>query len=257
MDNNPHKSIHDEVLTKIKSGTVFMRPRWHFVLKTILAFLGFVLLLLLLLYLASFVVFILYQSGVWFVPAFGFYGMFVALRSLPWLLIFVGILFVGALEILVRRYSFAYRKPLLYSLLGVVGFVMLATVAVAKTGIHEGFFLRAREDRLPLAGKLYRGYGLQKDKNIQPGVIKEIIDEGFTMENKEGKMITVTIDSDTRFPLGMDFEKGDKVVVLGEDDGKGDAEKIKAHGIRRIDKKKIKMRHKGWFRPFLNSRPKN
>ena len=112
INGNQEKSIKNKVLEAIKSGQVKMRPRWYFILKTILVALGIVMIFLTLLYLISFIIFILRITGIWFAPAFGFEGYGIFLFSLPWLLVIISVLFAIILEVLVKRYSFAYRHRL-------------------------------------------------------------------------------------------------------------------------------------------------
>src|SRR4030042_4792350 len=131
-------SLQNSILEKIKSGQAKIRPKWHFVLKTLLLAAGVLFGTLALLYLASFVLFVLRQTGSWFLPSFGWRGIMVFLISMPWLLVILGVVFIILLELLVRHYSFAYRNPLLYSLLGIIVFVIIASVFVAKTSFHEG-----------------------------------------------------------------------------------------------------------------------
>ncbi len=252
-NSTERKSIRDAVLAKIRTGQAKMRPRWHFVLKALLVFFGLVIGFLTLLYLTSFTVFMLRQSGVWFIPIFGFRGVMMLFASLPWLLILAGISFVILLEILVRRYSFAYRKPLLYSLLGIIAFTVLANSVVARTGFHEKFFMRAREGKLPIAGGWYRDFGLAKSQNVHPGTVIEITEDGFRMENRRGETLTVIISPETRFPLGIDFQKGDQVVVLGERDN----DHIGALGIRRVDSESHRpFKRPGWPKPDFRMKVK-
>ena len=103
--NENKKSVSEQIVETIRSGGVKMRPKWHFALKTILALTGAVILLLTLIYIASFAIFMLRQTGVLFAPTFGFRGGYVFLRSLPWLLISLLVVFIVVLEILVRHYS--------------------------------------------------------------------------------------------------------------------------------------------------------
>ncbi|MBU4141685.1 hypothetical protein KKE99_02325, partial [Patescibacteria group bacterium] len=93
MENNKNqKSIKESILSVIKSGQVKMRPRWHFVLKTALAAFGVIILVLTVLYLASFIIFVLRQTGVLFVPAFGLQGWFAFFTNLP--IFLIGLLIV-------------------------------------------------------------------------------------------------------------------------------------------------------------------
>lgn len=224
------KPIRDQVLEAIKSGRVLMRPRWSFALKAALGILGGILLFLALLYLVSFIIFVLRRTGVWFVPIFGARGWFVFLISLPWILIVFSLIFIVVLEILVRRYSFAYRRPLLYSAIGVILLVILGGAVVAGTPFHGRMFRYAIEHRMPLAGDFYRGFGMPHSREIYPGKITEIASTSFMMQGQQGNELQVVVSQKTRLPLGMDFQEGDDVVVFGSREG----DIISAFGVRGV-----------------------
>ncbi len=228
MINN---SIPEKVLKAIDSGKVKMRPRWHFVFRTALWAMGVILAALTLLYLVSFVIFALHQSGSWFVPGFGLRGLPIFLSSIPWLLVAVALIFIILLEVLVKRYSFAYARPLLYSVIAVILFVMLGGLVVAKTPLHRGLFRQALENHLPLAGGLYRGYGMMRPRNIALGIVTEIPDAGrFLIQNRVGEIIEVMVTAETYFPFGKDIAVGDTIVAFGQQQNG----RIKAWGVRKI-----------------------
>lgn len=208
-----------------------MRPKWHFVFKAFLAAIGVIILLLALLYLASFILFILRQTGVLFVLVFGSPGWHAFFVSLPWLLIFLLFVFIVILEILVRRYSFAYRQPLLYSAIGIVIFVLIGGYIVAVTPLHGRLFMEAERNKLPFVGQFYREYGQQRFRDIHRGIITEIIQNGFVIKNRRGEMLTVMITRRTRLPLGADFSEGDLVIVFGNRDD----DTVKAFGVQEVD----------------------
>ncbi len=231
MDKEEQKKpLTDLVLEAVKKGQVTMRPKWHFVLKTILAIVGVTLLLLVLWYLISFIMFILWQTGVWDVRVFGIKGWYAFLLSLPWLLIVLVTVFVCILEVLVRHYSFAYRRPLLYSALGIVLLSILGGYTVAKTSLHDKLFISAEKHMLPYAGPMYLEYGHRPLKHVHKGRIMAPLPNGFTMQNPREGVLTVTIHPRTRLPRGTDFYAGDMVVVFGE----RDTDMIQAHGIQKI-----------------------
>jgi hypothetical protein len=229
--SEPKKTIHEKMLESIKAGEVTMRPKWHFVLRGILLGFGAVLILFTLLYIISFIIFVLHQNGTWFAPAFGFRGLGILLFSLPWILILLAGIFIVVLEILVRRYSVAYRRPLLYSALGVIGIVLIGGFIIAQTSLHPRFFMNAREGRLPVAGGLYRGFGMQRISDAHPGIIVELNEEGFTMADPREDILTVIITPETQFPLGTNFTVHDRVLVIG----KRASSTVTASGIRKID----------------------
>jgi len=224
------KNIGEKVLDAIKHGKVKMRPRWHFVLRAVLLLTGISLIFLFLLYLISFMFFTMQQAGDWFVPVFGPRGWFAFLRSLPLLLIFFSGIFIVVLEVLVRRYSFAYRKPLLYSAAGILALVLLGGIFMAP--MHRGFFKSAQENKLPMMGGFYKNFGPQRPGDVRRGEITGRNPDGLQIQDVFGGTSTVVISPETRLPYGADFEIGDTLVVFGEKNEDG---VIRAFGIREID----------------------
>lgn len=225
------KSIKDLVLDKIKKGEVKMRPKAHFVLKTILVLSGAVILALFVLYLISFIAFALRAGGIGSLPGFGSRGLGSLLVSIPWLLILIAIFLIAALEILVRRFSFSYRRPIFYSVLTIVFLVFMGSFIINKTYLHPVLFQRAQEGRLPVAGEFYRDFGMPKSRDMHRGVVSEITDDGFYLKTPEGEILTVVIASETRFPMGVGIKEDDAVMVLGE----RNKDIIQAFGVSKIN----------------------
>jgi len=231
MDNeNNNKEIMGGVLEAIKAGRVRMRPKWHFVLKAILMALGGVIMLLALLYLASFIIFTSRQTGVWFTPSFGSRGWYEFATSLPWILIVLTLSFILVLEILVKRYAFAYKQPLLYSALGIIAIVFLGGIVLAQTSFHQQLFRYAEDNKLPFGSGFYKSFGLERMAKTELGTIIEVLDPDFMLEDRRGEILRVFIVKETRFPLGTDLREGDTVVVFGDRDGNA----IHALGIRKV-----------------------
>ena len=123
----PKPSMKNDVLKAIQAGQVKMRPKWQFITKAALMVLGVVLAALATLYLVSFIVFILRQTGVLFVPAFGPGAFGVFFMSLPWLLILLAAVFditlfndkvlmfffinIGLAGLIVKRYHEIDQSP--------------------------------------------------------------------------------------------------------------------------------------------------
>ncbi len=229
-ENHNLKPIKERVLEAIKSGNTHMRPKWHFILYGALFVIGGIILLLVILYLASFIVFTVRHTGVVFAPRFGSRGLFVFLRSLPWLLILLSLFFIVILEVLVRRYSFAYRKPLLYSIFAIVLIVVVG--GVSAESLHRPIFRAAGEDRLPFGGRFYQHFGMPHFHDIHRGTVGKLTDNGFTLKEEEYEATsTVFINDRTRMPPGIDIKEGDTVVVFGDSDNG----EIQSYGIQEIE----------------------
>jgi len=229
MEHMPNdNSLKAKVLAAIEGGKVTMRPKWHFLLKTALAIAGVVFLTLTLVYLVSFVVFAMRQNGSWYVTCFGSRGLRAFLTAMPWLLIFVAAAIFAILEVLVRRFSFSYRRPLLYSIIGILIFVSLSSLLVAHTRLHPGLLRHAQERRLPFGGAFYRGYGMKGARDVEPGFVVRLMDEGFEMDTYRGAHVPVLVTPSTEFIPDGRVMVGDHVIVFGPtDEGR-----IHAFGVR-------------------------
>ena len=226
------KSLREYVLGVIERGEVKMRPKWHFAFRAALYATGGIVLLLILIYLVSFIAFVLRQTGVLFEPSFGSRGWFAFFGSLPWILVLLSAAFIVILEILVRRYAFAYRRPLLYTALAIILIAIAGGTLVSQTRLHGRLFQYAREDRLPVpfAGRMYRGFGGQRFMDIHRGAILEVGEGGFVLDDVRGGTSSIAVSPMTRMPPDGPLSAGESVIIFGEREG----EIIRAFGVRRI-----------------------
>lgn len=230
MDNN-HKTIEEQVLEHIQQGEATMRPRWYFVLQAALFAVGTLLVMLTLFFLISFVTFALRVSGLWFMPTFGWRSAWPVLWSLPWLLIALVGVFVILLELLVRHYAFAYRRPLLYSAGAILVIAFGGGLVLAATPFHRTMFIRANDDQLPIVGVLYRRYADPQLPQVHRGHIEALAEDGFMLQDRHHDRVQVVITRETDFPRGMSIAEGDVVIVFGNELNN----RIEALGIRRIE----------------------
>jgi hypothetical protein len=231
-EEKPKQTVQESVLENIRRHKVSMRSKKYFVLQTLLLAVGVVVVFLAIIYLASFVVFGLSETGLWFTPHFGLRGWFIFFRSLPWVLILLTLVFALILEIMVRRYSFAYRRPLLYSMLGIVGLVLIGGFLISRSRFHHQFRQYGRERHIPMVGGFYRRFGTPHFREVHQGVIQEILPSGFVLELEGGETSTVIFTPQTRFFQGKNLLASDTVVVFGDEDDRI----IKAEGVRRISR---------------------
>ena len=217
-DKDTKPSLEKNVMDAIRSGRARMRPRWKFMLSGALAALGVIILVCTLLYIASFAFFMLRQSGAFFVPIFGWQGLFAFFAALPLILILLLVLFVVVLEVLVRRYRVGYRTPLLVSVLAILVIVVIGGYAIERTHIHSELLVQARAPGgLPSPLSVMYRAGAQHVPGIYHGTIISMIPGGFLLADENGAgTTTVLIDPSTRLPLGSGFAPGQEVVVFGQ-----------------------------------------
>lgn len=210
------RSLKDNVLGAIRTNSVRMRPRWHFVLRAALSVTGLALAALFAVYLVSLAIFILRLNGGWFATSFGTAGLRVFLLGIPWAVVIIAIVFLVVVQLLVKHYSFAYRRPLLYSVIAIVAIVAIGGFAVARTGFHRELLSRARDERLPVAGAIYRRLELMRPERLYRGIITETGERGFWMTERDGEFLEVVVRRSTRTPRGWSPSVDQPVVVVGE-----------------------------------------
>jgi hypothetical protein len=230
-ENKP-LDLRDEILQEIEEKHIKMRPKWQFVLYSMVAILAGIVLWLTLIYVASFIVFILDYNGVLVLPNLGDKSWFYFLLSLPWLLIILIIILFYLLEYIVKRFSLSYRRPLIYSILITVFLIVVGTYSISKTSLHRALLDSAEKDRLPIAGPLYRRFGHPHFKNIHKGIIIELAPpDRFMLRNQTNELLQIIITPRTRLPRGRSFGVGDLMVVFGE---RVESSTVEAIGIQKI-----------------------
>lgn len=229
-NNNDKKSATDRVLESIKAGRLKKFSGWHFLLKTILKITGVIVVSLMLLLLASFILFILHQTGAIYAPNFGLHGWSTFFTALPHLPILLSIILVVIFLMLIKRYRVVYRRPLLYSTIAIVLVIIIGGYLIARTDFHARLFENAKHDGPPVVGEFYRYYGLHEPQNIHRGTIIEMNESRFVMKNDGDEILTVIVGPETNIHHGDEFAKGDGVFVYGDrNDGT-----VQAFGIRKI-----------------------
>lgn len=225
-----NESIHTSVMDAIRAGKVRMRPRWHFVLLSVLSVTGVIVVFLSLLYATSLVLFLLRDSGVWFAPSFGMRGWFDLLRTVPWLLVLFVLGFIFVLELLVRRYAFVYKKPLLTSALSILALVFVGGFLVAQTPLHYQLMRGAKHGEFPPPMDMM--YHVPPPADVFHGRIVTTRANGFDIFDEGGAGTTsIILTQQTRLPYGGAFRVGQRVVVVG-DMASGT---VCAFGVRAID----------------------
>lgn len=212
-----------------------MRPRWHFILISALVAVGALFVLLSLFYMVSLSVFFLHDSGAWLIPSFGGRGWFSFLRSIPWLLVFLIVVFAVLLEVLVRRYAFVYRKSLLLSAAIIVVIIFLGGFLIAATPFHRQMAFYADHNELPppLAFVYGASFRAPPPPDVYHGIILATTTGGFIIVDQNGAgTTTVRINDRTRLPDGVDFSVGTNVVVVGDRVG---SSTVQAFGVRESD----------------------
>ena len=124
--------LSQEIMTKVKTGEINLKPKWYFVLGSSLLFTGLVILLVLAIFMFNLILFILRRQGpmrLWRVE--------MLLSNLPiWIPILALLAVWGGIKLL-KKYDFSYKKNFLLIVLALLMAIMLAAVTIDSLGLNE------------------------------------------------------------------------------------------------------------------------
>ncbi len=223
--------LAQKVVDTIKKENVHQKPHWVFVCKALFLYAILFLIGIFAISIFSFVIFIIQKNGLLFMSAFGLKGVLPFLLSLPWIMIASLIIFWIILEIIVRHYSFGYRRPIVYSFVFLGFCIVLGGVVIYKTSIHDKFLTLAQGKDQGILKSLYKEYGLKKQKGVKTGSVIELFDKGLLIKDFDNNVFFVLITPETRLPEKGDIDIDDNILVIGEEE----SGMISAVGIKRMN----------------------
>ncbi len=214
---NSENSITERVVSKIEKGELKMKPRAYFIAKSLLVIGLLALATLLLLYFGSLIVFVLRVNNILLFHGMGFQVIRSILLSFPWYLVFLAFVLIILIEIIGRRFQFVYRKPFIVSLLAILLIVTASSFLVEGSSLHHSFYRLAEQERLPVAGRMYRELGNLDIDDTYFGIISEKESDLWKMELDSGEIVGLKITEKTRGRRTFsEIEIGEKVIVIGE-----------------------------------------
>ncbi|KND47680.1 MAG: hypothetical protein AB201_01960 [Parcubacteria bacterium C7867-006] len=236
-ENTQINNIKDQILNKINSGEVNMKPKYYFMLK--LALLGVTIFLTFILssIIVSYVLFSIKVSGQFFLLGFGAKGFYHFIMALPWVILGIDIALIIFLDWLLKSFRFGYNSPVLFLFIGTLASITLLGSLINFTSFHKGLLYRAEQKNLPIAGGFYMG--LRKSHGNQGIFRGEIISiEGtstFYMKyndydsDADDMTIEVFVPGNTDV-YSLSLNPGDQIFIAGDKMSDG----IRAYGMRKL-----------------------
>jgi hypothetical protein len=231
-NTNSDGCLDDKVLCAIRDGKLCMKPRWRFILRTVFAIIGAVALVLAGIFLISFIIFITRYNGVGYAPLIGPRGWRMLFVSLPWVLILISVVFVFGLEMLIRRYAFAYRRPVIYSFFGLLILIVGGSVIITTTSFHRRVAHSPRVQMMaPFVHTFYSDFREAPVGGVFRGVVNNVATDTLFFVNRRGDMRQVFITPTTLFLSGRFPAASNTIVIFGAPSGTA----IEADGIGVVD----------------------
>ncbi len=162
-------NIEKSVMEKINSEKITMRPRWYFILGTVLSLVGLVGSGLVAVFLTNLTIFLLKQHG----PN-GAWRLQQILESFPlWIPLLAVVGIVGGVSIL-KKYDFSYQKNFKSIVLMFISAILLVSFFLSYTGL-DNLWMRQ--------GPLHRFYEQNQAPNSSPTFRGNGRGGGFRQQN--------------------------------------------------------------------------
>lgn len=181
------KNIKKEVLEKIESGKISMKPRFFFVFKLVSLMVVSIFVFLISSFLVGFIGFSLIASGKLFLLGFGLRGLLIFFLIFPWTLLMVEIVLILLMEWLIKQFKFGYRSSLSMLVLMIIVVSIGISVIINSTPVHEFLLKRAERRDLPTFFGDYYG-NIRKPapgQDIFRGVVSDVGTSSFVLNQAE------------------------------------------------------------------------
>lgn len=211
-------NVHNQILDKIKSGTIKQTPRWHFVLQALLYLLGFAASFIIFFYFISFVALVLREHYIFEALQFGPRTLFAVMHTLPFLLILIVIGIFIVLQLLVRHFAFAYMKPIAVT----AGAGLLLTFSIfALILFTDRQFRIARlgeGQHIPPIDFLHSTFRDRIPRAVVHGTIVSIATSSYIVRDVRNGLITLVSTDNSRM-RDESYSVGDRIGALVEKRG--------------------------------------
>lgn len=237
-------SIKADLLKKISSDEVAMRPKLYFTLKLATLIVLGSLVMGISVFLFNFILFCIHAQAIDSLLGFGARGWLWFIESFPWLLLGIDIVCMGAFYIIGRRFNRGYRTPIMWNVLAIV-VVTVAAGAIIDTATPINDFLHKDHPRYlpPQVKQLYYSY----ERPVRPASgtclcnILAIGTSTFTVWSSAlgtSTKFTIVVPADAPYATTSGLAIGDTVMIAGEDIMSASGtptNSIQAFGIRKVE----------------------
>jgi len=163
-DREEKTGFEKEIMTKISSGEISMKPKWYFVAGSIFGLASLVGLSTVSIFLLNILFFVSRKHG-----PMGQWKLEAMLASFPWWIPAVAIVSVVLSIYLLRRYDFSYKKNFRLILIGFVVSMIIASWLLNNLGFNEVWSRRGPMRRFYQQLEVKDGFVLGNQKRMENG----------------------------------------------------------------------------------------
>ncbi len=220
MENNTnqHNSIKDQILQKISSQELSMRPKSSFIWKVAIVTFLAVIVFIISVFICNFILFHIIESGRGTLLEFGPRGYLVFLKFFPWTLVFIDIALIISLQYLLKTFEFGYKRPGIYMAAGLIVVVLASGLIVSlSTPLNKEIERQSQMGHLPRpVGDFYNEARRPPgEKGICECLVLAVTDTTVTVQDIHlTSRAPITIELPPELP--HDFEIGSIIFVAGD-----------------------------------------
>lgn len=134
----PRKNIKKQIMEKIKSEEIKMKPKWYFVVGSILLFLGVLFSTISAVFVINLMLFLLRTH---YGPMYQ-YRLNLILLNFPWWLIVIGVISIFFGIKLLKQYDFSYKKNFLLLAFSYLLIIFLTAYLIDYFNLNKFFYGR-------------------------------------------------------------------------------------------------------------------
>ncbi len=230
--------IKEEVLKKIESGEVNMRPKSFFYLKVILFFLTLFIGLVVSSVLISYILYSLRISGQLNLFSFGAKGIYEFIMIFPWLVLILDVFVLLCVDWQLKSFRFGYNSPIIYLFLGSFMLMTIFGSLVNFTSFNKAIMFKAEVENLPVIKNYYGSIRRShSSRGIFRGVVESVKDNTFVLLHTDydggNSYGSIVIEISEELSKKSLIKAGDEVFVAGSI---STTSQVKAYGVSKIIK---------------------
>ena len=144
-----------EVMSKVTSGQITMKPKWYFVLGSVLSITGLASLSVVSVFLVNIILFLVRKHG-----PMGQWRLEAMIDGFPWWIPASAILGIAVGIWLLKKYDFSYKKNFVVIIVGFILSMIVAAILIDQLGLNDIWARRG------MMRKFYQG--IESQENITP-----------------------------------------------------------------------------------------
>lgn len=150
MSNKNKTNIENKIMEKVLSGKVKMKPRWYFILGSVLSFAGLVGLMIGSVFLTNLTLFLIRKQG----PGTG--RINIMLESFPLWVPLLAVTFITLGIWMLKRYEFSYKRNFFVIVIALVFAIMLSAQIINLLELNEIWSKRGPMRRFYTVDRTYK-----------------------------------------------------------------------------------------------------